>query len=377
MSKRNLSGNRYQILGLTNAASQSEIRRAYRILARRYHPDLNPNTDSAKIFREIAEAYSILSDPEKRKLYDMEINQLDSFSNNPLNSAFFEESFLKAEEALKRKQGESAYKRAKQEHQSSRVASSNQRKETTEVNRATPKATSHYLSKLGVKLKKKLTALELSVKFRKALERIKTYGKKAVVEKRTAQPPEGVVSVSSFSLLEISVSMHDAIHGAKRTVEITDQPNNIRKLSVNIPPGVTTGSIVRLRNKSRDAEEIALIIKVERHPWLSITERGLTMEIGLTVTEAIEGAKIQVPSFGDPLLVTVDAGTKSGKEVRLKNQGIILKDGLRGDLYLRFIVFTPDNLAEDNLNKLKEVISGAYKTDVRGCLPTSLSTVTR
>jgi curved DNA-binding protein len=366
MSRRTLSGSRYQILGLTNAASQSEIRRAYRILARRYHPDLNPNTDTAKIFREIAEAYAILSDPEKRRLYDVEIDQL--------NSTFFEESFLKAEEALKRKQGESAYKRATHQDQRSDVASNNQSDETTKVNSPTPtpKANSYNLSTLAVKLKKKLTAPELTSKFRQALNLIKTLEKKVSVLKKTPKAPEGTVAVSSFSLVEISVSMHDALHGAKRTVEIADQPNNIRKLSVNIPPGVTTGSIVRLRNKSREGEEIALIIKVERHPWLSISERGLTMEIGLTINEALEGAKIQVPSFGDPLLVTVEAGTKSGKEVRLKNQGIPLKDGLRGDLYLRFIVCTPDNLAQDNLNKLREALRGAYVTEVRSHLPKRL-----
>jgi DnaJ-class molecular chaperone len=394
MSKRTRSGGRYQILGLTNVASQSEIRRAYRILARRYHPDLNPNTDTGKIFREIAEAYAILSDPDKRRQYDMEISQLNISTHNPLN-ADFEESFLKAEEALKRKHGTTAYNRAKSWHEpkaaqnnlndkkknrseernldeGSDLADRSVKEQNNKIAVRAIKIVDNLLAQAASKLKR--ASPDVIAKAYKSIQRFKGRGVKSFGLK-TAHSPESSVAVSSISLVELSISMHDAIHGAKRTVELSDQPENIRKLSVAIPPGVATGSVVRLRNKNRAGEEIALIIKVERHPWLSITERGLTMEIPLTITEAIEGTKIQVPSFGDPLLVTVEAGTKSGKEVRLKGQGITLNSGLRGDLYLRFIVGVPLNLSADNIAKLKEALTGDSPTNVRTHLPKSLVTL--
>lgn len=65
------------------------------------------------------------------------------------------------------------------------------------------------------------------------------------------------------------------------------------------------------------------------------------MEIPLTISEAIQGGKIQVPSLGDPLLVTVEPNTQSGHEVRLKSQGIFKADGTRGDLFIRFILKLP------------------------------------
>jgi DnaJ-class molecular chaperone len=141
---------------------------------------------------------------------------------------------------------------------------------------------------------------------------------------------------------------------------------------VFIPPGVRTGSIVRLRNKERPGEEVVLIIRVEDHPWLSITERGLTMDVPLTFAEALEGGKIQVPSLGEPLLVTVDPLTQSGKEVRLKNQGIADRDGTRGDLYIRFTVQVPQKPLPEEIKSLTELLDEAYTHPVREHLPTRI-----
>jgi curved DNA-binding protein len=117
------------------------------------------------------------------------------------------------------------------------------------------------------------------------------------------------------------------------------------------------------------SEEIVLIIRVEHHPWLSISERGLTMEIPLAVGEAIEGGRIQIPSLGDPLLVTVPPLTQSGKELRLKGQGIINRDGTRGDLYIRFAVVIPDKQLPSEIRSLTEMLAESYSQPVRQHLP--------
>jgi DnaJ-class molecular chaperone len=126
---------------------------------------------------------------------------------------------------------------------------------------------------------------------------------------------------------------------------------------------------VRFKNKTASHDEIVVIIRVEHHPWLSITERGLTMEIPLTVGEAIEGAKIQVPSLGEPLLVTVAPLTQSGKQVRLKNQGITNRDGTREDLYIRFIVVVPDKPLPEEIRSVSEMLAETYSHPPRQHLP--------
>jgi curved DNA-binding protein len=200
---------------------------------------------------------------------------------------------------------------------------------------------------------------------------VDTIRKAVAFARNKARSKEGT-PLKQLSVLELSVSITDAIRGAKRTVEIEDRGRTKKKVSVSIPPGVRTGSTIRLRSKDRVDAEIVLIITVENHPWLSLSERGLTMEIPLTIAEAIEGAKIQVPSLGDPLLVTVDPLTQSGKEVRLKNQGITNRDGTRGDLYIRFSVRIPQQPLPEEIRSLSELTSELYTAPVRQHLPTRL-----
>jgi DnaJ-class molecular chaperone len=155
-------------------------------------------------------------------------------------------------------------------------------------------------------------------------------------------------------------------------VEISDETAPVRKISVQIPAGVRTGSIIRFRRKEDPSEEIVVVVQVEHHPWLCITERGITMEIPLTVAEAIEGGKIQVPSLGDPLLVTVEPGTQSGREVRLKGQGIVHRDGSWGDLFIRFLVKIPTGSGTEELAAQGRSLSPHYTQPVRAHLPKSI-----
>lgn len=348
--------NYYKTLGLTNAASAAEVRRAYRVLARRYHPDVNPDGDNGDVFKAIARAYSVLSDPEKRKQYDIDLKQ---------SSESLEETFERAREALRRNQQAAAYAR-QQQAASTEPKQPPQNKETAPPPPKTPpkappkaapprKPSANPLQQLSIAPKRAVDSLRKAVAFarNKALSRV-------------------APTLKQLSVVEISVSIADAIHGAKRTVEIEDGNRSRKKVSVSIPPGVRTGSTIRLRSKDRVDAEIVLIVTVESHPWLSLSDRGLTMEIPLTIAEAIEGAKIQVPSLGDPLLVTVEPLTQSGKEVRLKGQGITNRDGSRGDLYIRFTVKIPSQPLPDEIRSLTELTSELYTVSVRQHLPTRL-----
>jgi len=346
--------NHYKTLGLTNAASTAEIRRAYRILARRYHPDVNPNRDTEAQFKEIALAYAVLSDPEKKQQYDLELKQ---------SSESFHETFDRAREALKRNQQARAYARPQKPNTS--TASAQQKESGTPKPPPRPTSTSAYTA-LKQAVKPALAGLSA---LPGAFAKLQQAARGAVFKGKATPHEQNGGVIGQVAILELSISMIDAICGMKKTVEISESPNSTRKISVSIPPGVQTGSIVRFRSKEREREEIILVIRVESHPWLSMGDRGLTMEVPLTVGEAIDGGKVQVPSFGDPLLVTVEPGTQSGREVRLKGQGLTRRDGTRGDLYIRFLVKVPDAPLPAEVRSVTELLAESYSRSVRAHLP--------
>ncbi len=341
--------NHYQVLGVTTAATADEIRRAYRILARRYHPDLNPGETNAETFKKIASAYAVLSDPAQRQQYDAELEK---------NRESFSSAFDRAHRE---------YRKNQRPHTAKPAPSSGTQKAAGEPS---PRSTSKSSEPDAATRPPSPSASSLSGLAASSRKRLKSFKDRLL--KRGPKTAASGTQVSGISLMEVSISIFDAIRGVRRTVELTDASGKTRKISALIPPGVRTGSIVRFRRKEDPAEEVILVVRVALHPWLSMTAKGLTMEIPITIGEAIQGGKVQVPSLGDPLLVTVAPGTQSGREVRLKSQGVRLADGSRGDLFIKFLVAVPQNPDAPGLREKIGELSSYYAQPVRQGLPRSI-----
>lgn len=353
----------YQTLGVSSAATNAEIRRAYRILARRYHPDVNPGRQTAEQFRAIAEAYDILSDSGKRKQYDQERDLHDTFSS----------AFDRAHQAYRRQQQQGNQAKARRE--ASRPPPQPEPKPQPQAQAQTKPAPESRPFRLALLKSPWLPSM--------SKERVTTHAKELVTKvRKTAKALSSLVEpfrpkaetvlpnrVTSIALVEVSVSIMEAIHGVRKTVELADEKGEPRKISVLIPAGARQGTIIRLRSKDQKGEEIIALVRVADHQWLSISHRGLMMEIPITLAESVSGAKIQVPSLGDPLLVTVEPGTQSGKEVRLKGQGVFLADGTRGDLFIRFLIQAPLGTDIPGLGEAASSLSQFYQKDVRASLP--------
>jgi len=342
--------NYYKILGVTNGATASEIRRAYRILARRYHPDLNPGEENADTFKKIARAYAVLADPEQRQQYDSELEK---------DRESFFSAFDKAHSAYRKNQESSsrARPRAEGERKAPPKQAEHKGAQAQEPrHKAPPKKPERGAGQLdSLASRSKETLRQLRHKL------LRTKAEKGFEPK-----------ISQLSLMEVSISVMDAIRGIRRTVELTDAEGKTRKISAHIPPGVRSGSIVRFRRKEDPREEVILVIRVAHHPWLSMSPKGVTMEIPITVSEAIQGGKIQVPSLGEPLLVTVEPGMQSGNEVRLKGQGVFFKDGSRGDPFIRFLIKVPDAPGAAGLKERCQELDSYYGQPVRKGLPRSI-----
>lgn len=338
--------NYYRTLGLLSSATPAEIRRAYRILARRYHPDVNPGGQSDERFKAIAEAYSVLSDPSKRVTYDAEL-----------------ERFLKGES--KKTSGYKAYERTQASQQGERQGGGTVGRRETAQERAKrrpmapgqkpPRAKGGILESFKKQIRETFAAAQ-----------------------KPAHGPQRSLG-TKVSIIEVSIGIKDALTGIKKSVEIVE-PEGTRKVSVRIPPGVRTGNVVHLRASPRGSnqaytEELIVVVKVASHPFVSLQPKGVLIEIPVTVQEAMFGASIQVPTFDDPIVVKIPANSQSGNEIRVRDRGLLQKDGSRGDLFYRLLVKIPESSLAVGIQETTSKLEQYYESPVRAAVPSSLSEI--
>jgi curved DNA-binding protein len=342
--------NYYEILGVNISATSEEIRRAYRILARRYHPDMNPDLSEEK-FKTIAEAYTVLSDSDRRQNYDLEL-----------------EAHLRKNS---RTNGFEAYRRAQRSSKkAARTTSSNTRQTGPSANYSNGTSASG----LGVSFSEMLGEIPaMGGALKRYAKSIAKQGQGYVSWLWGHHEPIDSKTVHSLkvSVLEVSITIKEAILGTKKTIEIVE-PEGLRKVSVKIPPGVRNGSVVRLQGRGLPREDLVLVIRIAYHPYLSIHPKGLVVEIPVTVHEAIAGATIMVPTLEEPAAIKIPAGTNSGTELRVKEKGVPLKDGGRGDLFVRILVKIPEHPEAVGLKEKANELSLYYETPVRDGMPKSL-----
>ncbi len=327
----------YKILGLKNSATVDDVKRAYRILARRYHPDINPNQSASARFREIQEAYQILSDPDKRQLYDA------------------------TAEAYQKKVFEARLKSYAQGKPSASHSSTSQKSEKPKQGASDQKSRPspwEVVSEDLAAIKEGFT--DASEKLRGIFSSIKSKSWALLSGKQ-----------KKLSIVELSISVEESLKGARKKVEILE-PGGARKISIQIPVGVRDGSIMRLRKKG-ESEEVVVIFRLAAHPYLSIKPKGLVIEVPVTVNEAIFGAQIKIPGLNDSLLVKIPPGSQSGFEVRVKGQGIQGRDSATpGDLFLRLMIMAPTESSAAGLNEVSQKLEGYYSSPVRGHFPGSI-----
>ena len=323
------------------------MRRAYRILARRYHPDVNPGRASEDRFKMIAEAYAVLSDPKKRAAYDLEIEK-DQSKHFDAAFATYNRNRRTQYQGRRSHQPGEQFRAQEPPHPNSQVSSV-----TAKPRDRSPQADFSRMAK----------SVRASIgQIVKRLPRASKGNFK----------PRIVTQRSSISIIEISIGIKDAIYGIKKVVEIAE-PAGPRKISVRIPPGVRNGSVIRLRaNESK--EELVLIIRVASHPFLSMLPKGLVMEVPITVHEAISGASFMVPTLDEPTILKVPAGTQSGTEIRLKEKGVEGREG-RGDMFFRIMIRIPEAIGALGLDDKGAALDAYYESSIRQNFPKSIQDV--
>jgi molecular chaperone DnaJ len=343
----------YAVLGVARDATAEDIKKAYRKLARKYHPDLNPgNKQAEERFKQVSIAHDALVDPEKRRLYD-------EFGLEGLGPGF---DPARAREY--RRWAESGHGFAF---------------------RGGPEGFEAF--GFGEGRRRRRGAEERG--FADILSEMFGGAGSGAGPGRTATRGEDVEH-------PIEVDLLDALRGTQTAVSIrrpascprcggtgrqglractacagTGTVEQAERLTVKIPPGIADGARVRVRGKGgvgRDggAGDLYFRVKVRPHPQILREGRDLTIEVPVTVGEAMLGGTISVPMPDGRVQLKVPKDSQSGQRLRLRGRGVRdPKGGPPGDLYVRLMVQVPKNGGSGRLREAVETLEGAYGENPR------------
>jgi len=333
----------YQILGVPRTATQAEIKKAFRKLAREHHPDRNPGDKAAeKRFKDVNEAHAVLSDPEKRKQYDLLGANWDQFQRtggaqggaDPFGPGG---PFAGFDFASAGRTGHGQAGNVRYEFRTSgggegfsdffRMFFSGAASGATAGggNRGTGSRTGNGQPTNG---SPSLEDILAGMGFDAARPGGRT----------TAHSPVQAPRQTRAALeAPTELTLEEAFHGTTRVVEIEG-----KRYEVTIPRGVDTGSRVRLSGKGPGGRDVVVVVRVRPHAVYTRRGADLERELPITLREALLGAEVRVATLKGNILLTIPAGTQNGRTFRLAGRGMPrMKGGDAGDLYARVKVVLP------------------------------------
>ncbi|MGA5148921.1 DnaJ C-terminal domain-containing protein [Streptomyces griseoincarnatus] len=312
----------YQALGVSRTASQDEIQQAYRKLARKHHPDVNKDPEAEERFKEINEAYSVLSDPKTRARYDR-----------------FGEDFRKVPEDWEERVGAGAGAGPGGGFRARRTAGAG-------GPRVRYTGFGDDFGAEGIDVE------DLFGSF---------FG--------AGGAPGRVPGADQEA--ELPLAVEEAYRGGRRTVTLAGPTGQPRRYEVDVPPGVTDGQRIRLAGEggrgSNDAPagDLYLRVRIQPHPRFRLDGRDVYVQLPVTPWEAALGATVPVPTpAGGTAKVTVPAGSSSGRRLRLRGEGMPNPRGADGNLYAELRIMVPPKLS-DRERELFEELAATSSYDPR------------
>jgi curved DNA-binding protein len=304
----------YETLGVARDADVDAIRKAYRKLARKYHPDLNPGDKAAEErFKEISQAWEVLENPEKRRNYD-------EFGAISLEAGFDAEKARQAREAFGSRFG------------------------------ARPGGGSGF----------------------EGFEEFEFGDLDDLLGRFTGGRPggrgrgRGMRMRGSDIEAALELDFLDAMRGGEHRLTLgrptADGGATSETITVRIPPGVDTGGRLRIPGKGGPGiggappGDLHVELRVRPHRLFAREGRNLTFDLPITVSEAIRGAKVEVPTLDGRATLTIPAGTDSGTRLRLRGKGVPdPRGGTPGDLFARIQIRVPRGVDDDATRALDAV----------------------
>ena len=357
----------YEVLGVDKNADDAALKKAYRALAKKYHPDVNPgDAEAEKKFKEASEAYAILSDPEKRRQYDQfghaafeQGGGAGGFGGFDFNSMDFSDIFGDIFGDL--------------------------------FGGGSRRSRSYNGPMQGASIRKGIRITfeeavfgcekELDVVLKEECETCKGTGAKPGTSPETCQKCGGrgqvVYTQQSFFGTVQNVQTCPECHGSGKVIKDkcsdcggTGYKSVRKKISVTIPAGIDNGQSVRIREKGEPGVnggprgDLLVEVTVSRHPVFGRQDMHIFSTAPITFAQAALGADVRIKTVDGDVLYTVPAGTKTDTKVRLKGKGVpsLRNKQVRGDHYVTLVIQTPERLsseAKEVLRKFDELTGGS------------------
>lgn len=286
----------YEVLGVARDASQDEIQKAFRKLARKYHPDVNKSKEAEDRFKEVNEANEVLSDPEKRKKYDM------------LGANYRAGQDFQPPPGWEQAMGGGA---------GGGFHFGGGANGFSDFFEAIFGGGSPFGSFASA-----------------GMGGMGGMGGGFAQARQQPQQQEA----------ELVISVEDAFNGVTRSLQVSDPSGRSRSLQVKIPAGSSEGTVIRLAGKKGEPD-LYLKLKLAPHSRYSVAGSDLTVKLPVTPWEAALGAKVDLPLPDGSIKLSVPAGAQSGGKLRLKGRGFPLKKGGRGDVFAEIRIVVPTTLS--------------------------------
>ena len=350
----------YEVLGVSKDSSDEEIKRAFRKLAKQYHPDVNKEPGAEEKFKEIGEAYAILSDPEKRKQYDQFGHAAFDGASGVPGFSGFDASDIDLSSIFEDLFGGSF------------GGFSNFGFGGGSRNTNRPTKGRDTLVKVKLTFEEAIFGCKKTIKLDLNDECSACHGKGGFDE--TVCPTCGgsgrVISQqqSLFGVIQTQTTCRDCgglgkIYKRKCSeCSGTGQVRKNKEIEVNVPEGVDTAYQLRISKKGEAGKnggpngDIYIEFNVDKHELFVRDEEDIYLDVPLTITEAALGCKKDIPTIYGTVSVDFKEGIQNGSKLKLKGKGVkIPGSSKKGDMYLVIKVITPTKLDRNQKKLLKEL----------------------
>lgn len=367
----------YQLLGVNKSASQDQIKKAYKKLARKYHPDVNPGDKKAEdMFKKISQAYAVLSDPKKRQQYDQFGTVFGEGQTPPgpgqggmgfdvegfdFTGGSFSDIFSDLFGAF-------------------RGGGKRRRPRTSEPPHQQRGSDINYPIHIG--FMDAIRGISMEIHLSRQIPCTTCNGTGNNSDQSVHECPEckgsGQVTRTlgdmKFSSLCGTCNGEGVLHSVCPTCRGRGTVSSEERIRVTIPPGVDSGSKVRVAGKGNGgiaggpSGDLYLAVNVASHPIFQREGHNIHVNIPISVTEAALGAKIEVPTVDGTSSMKIPAGTQSGQVFRLREKGATsLRGGTRGDEMVEVKVVVPpvhDERSKEILRELEKLNPSNPRADL-------------